>query len=86
MHNGKDSIVKNPTFYGGEIPFIRIPDLGDGRFIGTVDKTLTAEGLADEEDDFAFKERFTSLRAEFESQLTEEAELNARILSNLRPK
>ena len=28
-------------------------------------------------------ERFTSLRAEFESQLKEEAELNARILSNL---
>ena len=40
-------------------------------------------GLADEEDDFDFKERFTSLRAEFESQLKEEAELNARILSNL---
>ena len=40
-------------------------------------------GLADEEDDFDFKERFTSLRAEFESQLKEEAELNVRILSNL---
>ena len=39
-------------------------------------------GLADEEDDFDFG-RFTSLRAQFESQLKEEAELNARILSNL---
>jgi type I restriction enzyme M protein len=40
-------------------------------------------GLADEEDDFDFKERFTTLRAEFEAQLKEEAELNARILANL---
>jgi type I restriction enzyme M protein len=40
-------------------------------------------GLADEEDDFDFKERFTSLRAEFEAQLKEEAALNARILANL---
>ena len=40
-------------------------------------------GLADEEDDFDFKERFTSLRAEFEFQLKEETALNARILSNL---
>jgi type I restriction enzyme S subunit len=42
---GRTPSSKNPTFYGGEIPFIRIPDLGDGRFIGTVEKTLTAEGL-----------------------------------------
>jgi type I restriction enzyme M protein len=40
-------------------------------------------GLAEEEDDFDFKERFTSLKAEFESQLKEEAELNQRILENL---
>ncbi len=40
-------------------------------------------GLADEEDDFDFNERFTSLKAEFEEQLKEEAELNKRILENL---
>jgi type I restriction enzyme M protein len=40
-------------------------------------------GLADEEDDFDFSERFTSLKAEFEEQLKEEAELNKRILENL---
>ena len=34
-------------------------------------------GLADEGDDFDFKERFTSLRTEFEAQLKEEAELKA---------
>ncbi len=40
-------------------------------------------GLAEEVDDFDFSERFTSLKAEFESQLKEEAELNQRILENL---
>ncbi len=41
-------------------------------------------GLPDEEDDFDFNERFTSLKAEFEAQLKEEAELNKVILENLK--
>lgn len=40
-------------------------------------------GLAVEEDDFDFKERFTSLKAEFEAQLKEEAILNEHISVNL---
>ena len=40
-------------------------------------------GLAEEEDDFDFKERFASLKAEFEEQLKEEAVLNERILASL---
>ena len=40
-------------------------------------------GLAEEEDDFDFNERFTLLRAEFEEQLKEEEKLNALILENL---
>ena len=40
-------------------------------------------GLAEEADDFNFTERFSSLKAEFENQLKEEAELNERILDNL---
>ncbi len=40
-------------------------------------------GLAVEEDDFDFTERFNSLKAEFEGQLKEEAELNQRIMENL---
>ena len=40
-------------------------------------------GLADEEDDFDFNERFLKLKAEFEEQLKEEAKLNKRILENL---
>jgi hypothetical protein len=38
---------------------------------------------AEEADDFNFAERFSSLKAEFENQLKEEAELNERILDNL---
>lgn len=40
-------------------------------------------GLAEEEDDFDFVERFTRLKAEFEAQLKEEVELNERIAANL---
>jgi len=41
-------------------------------------------GLPDDEDDFDFAERFTQLKAEFEAQLKEEAELNKAILDNLK--
>jgi type I restriction enzyme M protein len=40
-------------------------------------------GLPDDEDDFDFKERFSALKAEFEAQLLEEAELNKTIAENL---
>ena len=40
-------------------------------------------GLAEEEDDFDFETRFTELKAEFEGQIKEEAELNNRISENL---
>ena len=40
-------------------------------------------GLPDEEDDFDFAERFTSLKATFEAQLKEEATLNQAIKNNL---
>lgn len=40
-------------------------------------------GLAEEEDDFDFAERFAELKAEFEGQLKEEAGLNSRIAENL---
>lgn len=41
-------------------------------------------GLVEEEDDFDFVERFTNLKAEFEAQLEEEAEMNGRIIANLQ--
>jgi len=40
-------------------------------------------GLADEEDDFNFVERFTSLKTELEKQIAEEADLNKKITDNL---
>jgi len=40
-------------------------------------------GLPEEEDDFDFAERFTTLKADLEEQIKEEAELNKRILDNL---
>jgi type I restriction enzyme M protein len=41
-------------------------------------------GLPDDEDDFDFNERFAALKAEFEAQLGEEAELNQKIVANLK--
>ncbi len=40
-------------------------------------------GLAEVEDDFDFKERFTSLQVELKQQMSEESVLNQRILENL---
>jgi len=40
-------------------------------------------GLADEEDDFNFEERFSALKLELEQQIAEEAELNRKITENL---
>jgi type I restriction enzyme M protein len=40
-------------------------------------------GLPDEEDDFNFEERFTSLKSELEKQISEEDELNKRIANNI---
>ena len=66
--------------------------VGLGAYIWNVDRVRELDhvltpgryvGLADEEDDFDFKERFTKLKAEFEEQLKEETRLNALIAENL---
>ena len=56
------------------------------RRVAELDHVLTPGryvGLPEEEDDFDFVERFTALKAEFESQLEEEARLNEAIAANL---
>ena len=40
-------------------------------------------GLPDDEDDFNFEERFTTLQVELKSQMEKEQELNKRIQNNL---
>lgn len=59
------------------IPIERVAELDyvltPGRYVG----------LPEEDDDFDFNERFTALRAEFDAQLQEEAELNRMIAENL---
>lgn len=59
------------------VPLARVAELDyvltPGRYVG----------LADEEDDFNFSERFTALKAEFEEQLKEEARLNQVIVESL---
>lgn len=59
------------------VPISRVAELDyvltPGRYVG----------LADEEDDFNFAERFTALKTEFETQIAEEATLNQAIAENL---
>ncbi|GAB1414875.1 class I SAM-dependent DNA methyltransferase [Paludibacter sp.] len=59
------------------VPISRVAELDyvltPGRYVG----------LPEEEDDFDFEKRFTSLRKEFEAQLEEEAQLNEIITFNL---
>ena len=63
--------------YCASVPLVRVAELDyvmtPGRYVG----------LPDEEDDFNFPERFAALKAEFEAQLVEEAQLNRAIAENL---
>lgn len=78
-HNwrNKDGEYEDVAGFCASVPLEKVAELDyvltPGRYVG----------LADDEDEFDFKERFTSLKAEFEAQLAEEAELNVAITENL---
>lgn len=78
-HNwrNKDGEYEDVAGFCASIPLEKVAELDyvltPGRYVG----------LADDEDEFDFKERFTSLKAEFEAQLVEEAKLNQAIAENL---
>ena len=78
-HNwrNKDGEYEDVAGFCASVPLEKVAELDyvltPGRYVG----------LADDEDEFDFKERFTSLKTEFEAQLAEEAKLNQAIAENL---
>lgn len=78
-HNwrNKDGMYEDVAGFCASVPLEKVAELDyvltPGRYVG----------LADDEDEFDFKERFSSLKAEFEAQLVEEAKLNQAIVENL---
>ena len=78
-HNwrNKDGEYEDVAGFCASVPLEKVAELDyvltPGRYVG----------LADDEDEFDFKERFTSLKAEFEAQLQEETKLNQAIAENL---
>lgn len=78
-HNwrNKDGMYKDVAGFCASVPLEKVAELDyvltPGRYVG----------LADDDDEFDFKERFTSLKAEFEAQLAEEAKLNQAIAESL---
>lgn len=78
-HNwrNKDGVYEDVAGFCASVPLEKVAELDyvltPGRYVG----------LADDEDEFDFKERFSSLKADFEAQLVEEAKLNQAIAENL---
>ncbi len=79
-HNwrNKDGNYKDIPGFCASAPISRVAELDyvltPGRYVG----------LANNEEDFDFKERFQTLKAELENQFKEEEKLNERILDNLK--
>jgi len=78
-HNwrNKDAVYEDVAGFCASVPLEKVAELD---YVLTPGRHV---GLADDEDEFDFKERFSSLKAEFEAQLVEEAKLNLAIAENL---
>ncbi len=75
---------RNPDGNYQDVPgFCKVATIEEVRKLNYVLTPGRYVGLADEEDDFNFVERFTTLKMELEKQIEEEAELNRKITENL---
>ncbi|MFN3590382.1 MAG: N-6 DNA methylase [Spirosomataceae bacterium] len=90
----EDINLKTSTYYNWRNPDGNYEDVAGFCKAETMEETAKLNyvltlgryvGLADEEDDFDFAERFTSLKTELEKQIAEKADLNNKIAENLAP-
>ncbi len=80
-HNWRTSTSIGHQDIPGYCKSVTIDEIREKNYVLTPGRYI---GLPDEEDDFNFPERFNSLKAEFEKQISEESVLNKTIMENLK--
>ncbi|HQN17412.1 MAG TPA: SAM-dependent methyltransferase, partial [Bacteroidales bacterium] len=80
-HNWRTSTSIDHQDIPGYCKSVTIDEIREKNYVLTPGRYI---GLPDEEDDFNFPERFNSLKAEFEKQISEESVLNKTIMENLK--
>jgi type I restriction enzyme M protein len=82
-HNNHENQKNHSSDYVDIPGFCKVASIEEVQKLNYVLTPGRYVGLADEEDDFNFVERFTALKTELENQIAEEAELNRKIAENL---